>query len=69
VLILRLPCPATVNVGRLGRVRFPAGWYAYVGSAYGPGGLAARISRHLRPSKPSHWHLDYLLNEQWVNEQ
>jgi len=63
VLILRLPRPATVNVGQLGRVRFPAGWYAYVGSAYGPGGLAARISRHLRSPKHLHWHVDYLRAE------
>jgi Uri superfamily endonuclease len=60
VLILRLPNPATIDVGRLGERRFPAGWYAYVGSARGPGGLAARISRHLRSSKPSLWHIDYL---------
>jgi Uri superfamily endonuclease len=60
VLILHLPHPATVDVGRLGSFQFPGGWYAYVGSARGPGGLAARISRHRRPSKPLHWHVDYL---------
>jgi Uri superfamily endonuclease len=60
VLILRLPRPATVSVGRLGRFQFMAGWYAYVGSAQGPGGLAARVSRHLRSPKPLHWHVDYL---------
>ena len=60
VLILRLPYPATIDVGRLGEFQFPAGWYGYAGSARGPGGLAARISRHVRPSKPLHWHIDYL---------
>jgi Uri superfamily endonuclease len=60
VLILRLRHPVTIDIGRLGQFRFPAGWYAYVGSAHGPGGLAARISRHLRPAKPLHWHVDYL---------
>jgi Uri superfamily endonuclease len=60
VLILRLPRHATIRVGRLGRFRFPPGWYAYVGSARGPGGLAARLSRHLRLSKPLRWHIDYL---------
>ncbi|MFQ6101407.1 MAG: DUF123 domain-containing protein [Anaerolineae bacterium] len=59
-MILRLPRPTTVGVGRLGRFQFPAGWYAYAGSARGPGGLAARISRHLRSSKLLHWHIDYL---------
>jgi Uri superfamily endonuclease len=59
-LILELPDPATIGVGRLGCFRFLAGWYAYVGSARGPGGLAARISRHLRAPKLAHWHVDYL---------
>ena len=60
VLILRLPRLATIAVGRLGRFQFPPGWYAYVGSARGPGGLAARVARHLRSPKPLHWHVDYL---------
>jgi Uri superfamily endonuclease len=60
VLILELPHIATVDVGRLGRFQFPAGWYAYTGGARGPGGLMARISRHLRSPKPLHWHVDYL---------
>jgi Uri superfamily endonuclease len=60
VLILQLQRPATIAVGRLGRFRFPSGWYAYAGSARGPGGLAARVSRHLRSPKPLRWHVDYL---------
>ncbi len=60
VLILHLPRPTIVDVGRLGRFQFQDGWYAYVGSARGPGGLAARISRHRRLSKSLHWHVDYL---------
>jgi Uri superfamily endonuclease len=60
VLLLNLSRSKTIQVGRLGRFRFPAGWYAYVGSAHGPGGLAARLRRHLRASKPLHWHVDYL---------
>jgi len=60
VLILHLPHPTTITVGRLGCFQFPAGWYAYAGSARGPGGLAARIARHLRVSKPLRWHVDYL---------
>jgi Uri superfamily endonuclease len=59
-LVLRLKRSTTIDVGRLGRVRFSAGWYAYAGSARGPGGLAARISRHLRSPKPQRWHVDYL---------
>jgi len=37
-----------------------AGTYAYAGSACGPGGLRARIARHLRDEKPIHWHIDRL---------
>jgi Uri superfamily endonuclease len=62
-LILSLPRCVTIDVGRLGRFQFPAGWYVYTGSARGPGGLAARVSRHLRSSKRLHWHVDYLRAE------
>jgi len=60
VLLLRLKCPVDLTVGKLGRFSFPCGCYAYVGSAHGPGGLAARIARHLRRAKTLHWHIDYL---------
>jgi Uri superfamily endonuclease len=60
VLILRLPRALTITVGHLGRFEFPAGWYCYAGSARGPGGLTARISRHRRATKVLHWHVDYL---------
>ena len=38
----------------------PPGCYAYCGSAYGPGGLGARIGRHLRRGKALRWHIDRL---------
>ena len=60
VLILKLARPTTICVGRLGHLQFPSGWYAYAGSARGPGGLVARVSRHLRSPKTLRWHLDYL---------
>jgi Uri superfamily endonuclease len=60
VLIMRLSRREALDIGRLGRFDFPAGWYAYVGSARGPGGLAARLSRHRRTSKTPHWHVDHL---------
>lgn len=52
--------PAKVTVGRLGRMVVRDGWYGYVGSALGPGGLRARIAHHLEPPSDPHWHLDYL---------
>jgi HEAT repeat protein/Uri superfamily endonuclease len=63
VLALQLDRPQPIRVGRLGDIRFPAGWYLYVGSARGPGGLQARLARHRRclgPKKQAHWHVDYL---------
>ncbi|MGC9468299.1 MAG: GIY-YIG nuclease family protein [Anaerolineae bacterium] len=61
-MALRLPPSARgpITVGALGTHFFPAGTYLYVGSAWGPGGLQARISRHLRGSLNAHWHVDYL---------
>jgi Uri superfamily endonuclease len=61
LLVARLASPAEIAVGRLGTFRFPAGWYAYAGSALGPGGLRARLARHGRADKRLHWHIDYLL--------
>lgn len=49
-----------VTIGRLGELALRPGWYAYVGSAFGPGGLRARVGRHLRPDKRLRWHFDYL---------
>lgn len=37
------------------------GRYLYAGSAYGAGGLRARISRHLRRVKRCHWHIDQIM--------
>ena len=36
------------------------GRYVYCGSAYGPGGLGARLRRHLRTDKAVRWHVDHL---------
>lgn len=60
-LLLRLEKPEDIVVGRLGKFAFPAGYYLYVGSALGPGGLQARLARHLRAEKRLHWHIDYLI--------
>jgi Uri superfamily endonuclease len=55
---------STIRVGALGALTFRAGWYIYVGSALGSGGLQ-RLGRHisltrLRDKQPK-WHVDYLL--------
>jgi HEAT repeat protein/Uri superfamily endonuclease len=63
VLALWLETQQRIVVGRLGEIEFPPGWYLYVGSAMGPGGLQARLARHrerLGSTKRAHWHVDYL---------
>ena len=59
---LLLPCdrPGSIIVGRLGRMRLRPGWYVYIGSAFGPGGLRARVGHHLCPAGQARWHIDYL---------
>lgn len=59
VLVLRLDAPLDVRVGKISAT-LPAGDYLYCGSARGPGGLQARLARHMRPQKRSHWHIDQL---------
>ena len=66
-LVLRAAQQKNVQVGRLGKLAMQPGFYVYVGSALGPGGLKARVGRHLRPAIRSHWHIDYLRREtEWV---
>jgi Uri superfamily endonuclease len=60
LLLLKLAASAAIQVGRLGAIGFQCGWYAYAGSAFGPGGLAGRLRHHLRPVQKPHWHIDYL---------
>ena len=60
-LLLHLKTPQTVVVGARGAQDFPAGWYLYLGSARGPGGLTTRLARHRRrEGKRQHWHIDYV---------
>lgn len=61
ILILELSAARTINVGRLGAILFPKGFYAYLGSALG--GFKTRVNRHLNPKKEPKWHIDYLSNE------
>ena len=60
VLLIELGAPLVLEVASLARAVLPAGRYAYCGSAYGPGGLKARIGRHLRRDKAHRWHVDHL---------
>ena len=60
----------SVQIGKLGRLTLRPGFYVYVGSAFGPGGLRARVSHHARTAHRPHWHVDYVrgrarLDEVW----
>ena len=61
VLIAFMAQMKRLEIGRLGVYDIVPGFYAYVGSAFGPGGLRARIGHHLESTASPHWHLDYLL--------
>jgi Uri superfamily endonuclease len=58
--LLHLRHTCRVRVGRLGTYDLAAGYYLYVGSALGPGGVPARVARHMCSSAKLHWHIDYL---------
>ena len=64
-LVLEIPERATLSAGRR-RFEIPRCACVYCGSAMGPGGVEARVARHLRlyarggAGRP-HWHIDRLL--------
>ena len=72
VLLLQLPVDEQLTIGKLGTFDFPAGWYTYVGSAFGSGGLVGRLKHHMKPVEKPYWHIDYLrqsarLMEIWLS--
>ena len=72
VLVLEALERTQIKAGRLGELDIIPGWYAYVGSAFGPGGVAARCGHHIGISAKPHWHIDYLravcrLREIWFS--
>ncbi|MDH5445022.1 MAG: GIY-YIG nuclease family protein [Gammaproteobacteria bacterium] len=72
LLVFQSDKQVMVNVGRRGSLELVPGYYFYVGSAFGSGGLRARIRHHQGVSKKPHWHLDYirphlLLRELWYS--
>jgi len=59
-LILSCTSNARIQIGRLGTMKLQRGYYVYLGSALGSGGLRARIAHHQKLSPRPHWHIDYL---------
>jgi Uri superfamily endonuclease len=63
LLQLHLEQDREIKIGARPGQLFRAGYYIYIGSAFGGGGLAARLNRHLQKKKRMHWHIDYLIAE------
>ena len=59
-LILACNREGWVRAGRLAPFAARPGTYLYVGSAFGPGGVRARIEHHARVAARPHWHVDAL---------
>lgn len=60
LLELHLPERRRITIGKLGTYIFESGYYYYTGSAFGPGGVAARCKHHVNISRKPRWHIDYL---------
>jgi Uri superfamily endonuclease len=67
-LLLSSATTAVVPVGRLGDLRLQPGFYVYVGSALGAGGVRARLAHHMRFAQRPHWHIDYLRRHTTLEE-
>lgn len=60
ILCLQLKQTTQINIGKLGTFNFKKGFYFYVGSAFGPGGIRARCGHHIKIASRPRWHIDYL---------
>lgn len=60
LLLLECNAKQRLSIGKLGEMEVKPGNYVYVGSAFGPGGVAARLRHHQRIATKPHWHIDYL---------
>ncbi len=60
LLLIKLTEPIVVRLSNMPSTSLIPGRYLYAGSAHGPGGLKARVSRHMRRAKPHRWHIDQL---------
>jgi len=49
-----------IPIGKNKELLLAQGFYYYVGSAFGPGGVKARVNHHIRTTEKPHWHLDFL---------
>ena len=57
---MRSHTESRIPIGRKGVLKARPGFYLYVGSAHGPGGLKARVGHHLGAASRPRWHVDHL---------
>ena len=55
----------SISVKKFIGVKFPKGYYYYIGSAQK--NLNSRIERHLKKKKKIHWHIDHLTTHKFIN--
>ena len=60
VLVLQSKNETASSIGRLGILKIMPGYYLYVGSALGPGGVKARVRHHGRIANNPRWQLRLL---------
>ena len=60
LLLLECEQAKRLKVGRLGDLTTAKCFSLYTGSAFGPGGIHARIRHHSGIAGRPHWHIDYL---------
>jgi hypothetical protein len=60
VLLIELAEPLEVALPSKPKTTLETGRYLYCGSAKGPGGIRARLTRHMRVGKLIRWHMDRL---------
>lgn len=63
IVVLKSEQAKTIQIGKLAQLNIQKGYYVYIGSAMGPGGVTARLKHHRKVSTRPHWHLDYLRAE------
>ncbi|MEM7819271.1 MAG: GIY-YIG nuclease family protein [Candidatus Aenigmatarchaeota archaeon] len=64
ILLISIAKDIRINIGSLGKIKFSAGNYVYVGSAQN--NIMKRIERHKSKTKNKFWHIDYLLDSKYA---
>lgn len=60
VLVMENDACKKIRIGKRGHLQLNPGYYLYVGSAFGPGGILARTAHHQKVQDSPRWHIDYL---------